>query len=74
MRRSRAGIRCAADHGADVINLSFEFDDGDVDGAARSRTSCAALRYARRHGVARGRRRPATRPRAAVAYPARSDT
>ena len=44
-----AGIRYAARRGADVINLSFEFD-GDLT-AARIPDILAALRYARRRGA-----------------------
>jgi serine protease len=69
-----AGIRYAVRHGADVINLSFEFDDG-----ARQVTGgeipdiLAALRYARRHNVvvvaAAG-----NQSRSTVAYPARYES
>ena len=67
-----AGIRYAVRRGADVINLSFEFDDG----LRQVRSSeipdvLAALRYAYRHGVlvvaASG-----NQARRAIAYPARS--
>jgi serine protease len=67
-----AGIRFAVDRGADVINLSFEFDDG----LRQVRSSeipdvLAALRYAYRKGVlvvaAAG-----NQARRAIAYPARS--
>ncbi|HET9739088.1 MAG TPA: S8 family serine peptidase [Solirubrobacteraceae bacterium] len=67
-----AGIRFAVDRGADVINLSFEFDDG----LRQVRSSeipdvLAALRYAYRKRVlvvaAAG-----NQARRAIAYPARS--
>jgi serine protease len=69
-----AGIRWAVRHGADVINLSFEFDDGDRQyGASEIPDVLAALRYARRHDVvvvaASGNRSLTT-----VSYPARYDT
>ena len=66
-----AGIRFAVKHGADVINLSFEFDDGyrQVTGGEIP-DILAALRYARRHNVvvvaAAG-----NQSRTTVAYPAR---
>jgi serine protease len=68
-----AGIRFAVRHGADVINLSFEFDDGDRQfGAAEIPDVLAALRYARRHDVvvvaATG-----NRDLSSVSYPARYD-
>jgi serine protease len=44
-----AGIRYAARHGADVINLSFEF--GDSVGQGEIPDILAALRFARRHGA-----------------------
>ena len=47
-----AGIRYAVRHGADVINLSFEFDDGYRQvSAGEIPDILAALRYARRHNV-----------------------
>jgi serine protease len=64
-------IRYAVRHGADVINLSFEFDDGyrQVTGGEIP-DILAALRYARRHNVtvvaAAG-----NQSRSTVAYPAR---
>jgi serine protease len=69
-----AGIRYAVRHGADVINLSFEFDDGyrQVTGGEIP-DILAALRYARRHNVvvvaAAG-----NQSRTTVAYPARYDS
>ena len=46
------GIRFAVKHGADVINLSFEFDDGIRQfGAGEIPDVLAALRFARRKGV-----------------------
>jgi serine protease len=66
-----AGIRYAVRHGADVINLSFEFDDGyrQLTGGELPDV-LAALRYARRHNVtvvaAAG-----NLSRGTVAYPAR---
>src|SRR4051794_9751199 len=47
-----AGIRYAVRHGADVINLSFEFDTGGrQNSAAEIPELLAALRYATRQGV-----------------------
>ena len=71
-RRSRAGIRFAAKHGADVINLSFEFD-ARVDGARRSRTS--STRCATRAARARwwSARRATRRARPSPTRPARHD-
>ena len=47
-----AGIRWAARNGADVINLSFEFDDGNYQlTAAEIPDVLAAIRYADRRGV-----------------------
>jgi serine protease len=67
-----AGIRFAVDRGADVINLSFEFDDGLRQvRPAEIPDVLAALRYAYRNGVlvvaAAG-----NQARRAIAYPARS--
>jgi serine protease len=65
-----AGIRFAAKHGADIINLSLEFDS-DVT-AGEIPDILDALRYARSRGVlvigASG-----NEGRRAVAYPARAD-
>jgi serine protease len=66
-----AGIRFAVRHGADVINLSFEFDDGQRQMTGSELPDVlAALRYARRHNVtvvaAAG-----NLARSTVAYPAR---
>jgi serine protease len=69
-----AGIRWAARRGADVINLSFEFDDGLRQFTASEIPDIlAALRFARRRGVvvvaAAG-----NQSRPSVAYPARYRT
>jgi serine protease len=69
-----AGIRYAVRHGADVINLSFEFDDGDRQfGASEIPDVLGALRYAHRHNVvvvaATG-----NRALSSASYPARYDT
>jgi len=69
-----AGIRWAVKHGADVINLSFEFDDGYRQyGASEIPDVLAALRYANRHNVvvvaAAG-----NRSLTSVSYPAKYDT
>ena len=69
-----AGIRYAVRRGADVINLSFEFDDGYRQvSAGEIPDILAALRYARRHNVvvvaAAG-----NQSRPTVAYPARYET
>ena len=65
-----AGIRWAAAHGADVINLSFEF--GTQVTRAEIPDILAALRYARRKGVlvvgASGNEGGRS-----IAYPARAD-
>jgi serine protease len=69
-----AGIRYAVRHHADVINLSFEFDDGYRQvSASEIPDVLAALRYARRHNVpvvaAAG-----NQSRSTVAFPARYET
>jgi serine protease len=69
-----AGIRWAARHGADVINLSFEFDDGYRQvSASEIPDILAALRFARRRGVvvvaAAG-----NQSRHTIAYPARHES
>jgi serine protease len=69
-----SGIRWAVRNGADVINLSFEFDDGYRQvTAAEIPDILSALRFARRRGVvvvaAAG-----NQSRQTVAYPARHDT
>jgi serine protease len=69
-----AGIRWAVRKGADVINLSFEFDDGYRQvSAGEIPDILGALRFAERRGVlvvaAAG-----NQSRASVAYPARQDT
>jgi serine protease len=66
-----AGIRFAVRRGADVINLSFEFDDGFRQiGAREIPDILSALKYARRKGAvvvaAAG-----NQSRSSVAYPAR---
>lgn len=68
------GIRFAVRNGADVINLSFEFDDGYRQVSAREVPDVlSALRYARRRGVvvvaAAG-----NQDRRSLAYPARYRT
>lgn len=68
------GIRFAVRNRADVINLSFEFDDGRRQVTAREIPDIlAALRYARRRGVvvvaAAG-----NQGRSSLAYPARYRT
>ena len=67
-----AGIRFAVRHGADVINLSFEFDDTFRQfGASEIPDVLAAVRFAARRGVvvvaAAG-----NFERAAISYPARA--
>jgi serine protease len=69
-----AGIRWAVRKGADVINLSFEFDDGFRQvSASEIPDILAALRFADRRGVlvvaAAG-----NQSRPTVAYPARHDS
>jgi serine protease len=69
-----AGIRYAARHGADVINLSFEFDDTFRQFAASEIPDVlAAIRFANRRGVvvvaAAG-----NFERSAISYPARAQT
>ena len=67
----RPGIRYAVKHGANVINLSFEFDAATPVAPREIPDVLAALRYARAQGRRR-RRRVRQRGRApAVAYPAR---
>ena len=67
-----AAIRYAVRRGADVINLSFEFDTASARCARRRSPTCSrALRYAYRKGVlvvaAAG-----NQARRAIAYPARA--
>jgi serine protease len=67
-----AGIRFAVKNGADVINLSFEFDDTERQYTASEIPDVlAAVRYANRHGVvvvaAAG-----NFERSAISYPARA--
>jgi serine protease len=69
-----AGIRFAVRRGADVINLSFEFDDGYRQFTAPEIPDVlAALRFAHRHGVvvvgAGGNFQ-----RGGISYPARAST
>jgi serine protease len=69
-----AGIRFAVRRGADIINLSFEFDDTRRQFTADEIPDVlGALRYAHRHGVvvvgAAG-----NFGRAAISYPARAST
>jgi serine protease len=69
-----AGIRYAVRHGADVINLSFEFDDSFRQFTASEIPDVlAALRFARRRGVvvvaAAG-----NFGRGAISYPARHES
>lgn len=69
-----AGIRWAARNGADVINLSFEFDNGYRQvSAGEIPDILAALRFARSRGAvvvaAAGNQNRAT-----IAYPAREDS
>ena len=45
-----AGLRYAADHGAQIINLSFEFGTSTTSGAQIPKIA-AAVRYARRKGA-----------------------
>jgi serine protease len=66
------GIRYAVRHGADVINLSFEFDDTQRQySASEIPDVLAAVRYASRHGVvvvaAAG-----NFERSSISYPARA--
>jgi serine protease len=72
--RIAQGVRWAVDHGAQLINLSFEFDQTR---AADIPDVLSALRYARRKGVlavgAAGNRDPPY-VSARVAYPARART
>jgi serine protease len=69
-----AGIRFAVRRGADIINLSFEFDDGYRQfSASEIPDVLAALRFAHRRGVvvvgAAGNFQ-----RAGISYPARAST
>jgi serine protease len=69
-----AGIRFAVRRGADVINLSFEFDDSFRQfSASEIPDVLAALRFAHRHGVvvvgAAGNFQ-----RASISYPGRAST
>jgi serine protease len=68
-----AGIRYAARRGADVINLSVEFDRRDVQSASDIPDIVAALRYARRRGalVVAASGNTGRKP---VAYPARASS
>jgi serine protease len=69
-----AGIRFAVRHGADIINLSFEFDDSFRQfNASEIPDVLGALRFAHRHGVvvvgAAG-----NFARSQISYPARAST
>ena len=70
-----AGIRYAVRHGADVINLSFEFDDTLPPVHARRRSPTCSPRCASRTAAAWwSSAPPATSSAASISYPARAPT